>query len=293
MQAALITAYKDQSQLRRLVRFLSAGMKVFVHVDAKSAINPSDVRAWGATAISRYRIGWGSYRHLLAVIDLMRMALSDESVGYLHVISGQDMPVQPLEWFRRTFDGCDRIYARPVDVASAGYDRTWHEHYHLSTFLDLDKKARWMNRLHDAARQIQDRLHVRRRGLGPYPVPCKSLVYVSLPRDAARHAVEAFDRSARLRLALRFCLIPEELFFMTVLRNSPFADRIAGADLRYCDWRTRHGACRAYLDESDYGTIRAGADGRDYAFARKVDSMVSAGLIARLARDIGMEADVE
>lgn len=69
---------------------------------------------------------------------------------------------------------------------------------------------------------------------------------------------------------------------MSILKNSPFADKVTGKDIHYCDWSERHGTYPACLDESDYDRIYA-ADGRtEYAFARKVDSKVSAGLVRRI-----------
>lgn len=100
MQAILITAYKNQDYLKKLIRFFSNKYKVYVHLDKKSKIQRDSLLLnKNVTVIKKYIVNWGGLNHLLAILDLLEMALSDEQVKYIHIISGQDIPVKPLADF--------------------------------------------------------------------------------------------------------------------------------------------------------------------------------------------------
>lgn len=286
MQAALITAYKDMPQLTRLVKTLVPTMRVFVHIDRKSDLDPEEIRACGATVLKKYKIGWGSYYHLRAVLDLMRLAMADGSVDYVHVVSGQDFPVQSPAWFEKTFGGSKMINSLVRDNSDSAFDHDWYRYLHVATLLDLNQQNGKVRRIDKFFVSLQKALHIARKSIGGYPIVYKSLIYVSLPRDAAEYVISRFDSNLRLRFDLRTSLIPEELFFMTVLKNSPFADRISGKDYRYGDWNNRNGGYPAVLDETDFDRIYG--TNAEYAFARKVDSKISAALIERIERKVGL-----
>ena len=85
-QAYLITAYKNFDELYELAEILSKTAYVFIHVDEKSReITDADVeklnRLPGCEAIREYRIVWGGFAHVQAIVKLMAMALSKEDVS--------------------------------------------------------------------------------------------------------------------------------------------------------------------------------------------------------------------
>ena len=96
MQAMIITAYKNYASLCRVVEALSRHALCFVHADAAGEITGEQIaqlnEMQNVRAIRRYRVNWGSVRHLHALLDLCRMALDDERVTHLHLISAQDFP---------------------------------------------------------------------------------------------------------------------------------------------------------------------------------------------------------
>lgn len=85
--------------------------------------------------------------------------------------------------------------------------------------------------------------------------------------------------SASLLFEHTYC--PEELYFQTVLMNSPHAGRVVNDNLRYILWEKRHGSLPAVLDESDFEPLKASGA----LFARKLSSPVSSGLMALLDQE--------
>lgn len=276
MHAAVITAYKDAPTLLRLVRTLRAeGIAAFVHIDAKSRLGTAEMaelRTAARLVVQRHRIYWGSYSHLAAIIELMRAALDDPQVTYLHILSGQDFPVgrvvdatdpaailmdvEPLE----VSPDCVRDRVRYRKLAHAVEGVRW-------LYRPLDKLLLTAQRMIGRGRQrsrVYDRIY-------------KGIIWMSLPRDAARHCLEDTQAQRFLREVRGFYL-PEEFFFPTVLMNARFRDAVVPSR-RFTIWAERHGVIPGILDIGDLPAILRS----DSLFARKIDSRISAELLDALA----------
>ena len=117
MQAMIITAYQDFASLERMVRALSTRALCFVHVDAKSAITQAQTAQLNAMenvrAIRKYRINWGSVRHLHA-LGHRRIAFiggsmqfkdnSKRGENFLEELRALDLPDDPAYHVDAGFD---------------------------------------------------------------------------------------------------------------------------------------------------------------------------------------------
>ena len=267
MQAMIITAYRGFDGLSRMLTALSRHALCFVHVDKKSSFTPEQMARLnalpGVRAISHYAVNWGSVYHLHALIDLCRMALEDSRVTHLHLISAQDFPCVSAEAFARCFEGDDRIHMQFLTTADYPELAHRYEHYHCMhrlNYRDMSERAQnWVGRID----RFQDMLHIRRR----LSVPHKGLVWLSLPRDAARHAVEA-PQNRRLLRRLRYTYIPEEFFFQNAFEGTTWAEKITGDALRFSIWDEPERGMPALLDERDLPAI----DASGCVFCRKVNA---------------------
>ena len=267
MQAMIITAYKDYEGLSRMVAALSARALCFVHIDRKSGITQAQIGQLnampGVRAIRRYAVNWGSVYHLMALLELCRMALEDERVTHLHLISAQDFPLISADEFERRFEGDTRIHMQ--SLRTADYPELTHryEHFHFMHWLnyrDMSERAQnWVGRID----RWQDALHVRRR----LSVPRKGLVWLSLPREAAEHAVLA-PPNRRLLRKLRFTYIPEEFYFQNAFAGTPWEGKITGDALRFSIWDEPERGTPALLEERDLPAI----DASGCVFCRKVNA---------------------
>ena len=267
MQAMIITAYRDFDGLFRMLAALGRHALCFVHVDKKSGFTPEQMARLGALAnvqaVSRYAVNWGSVYHLHALIDLCRMALGDARVTHLHLISAQDFPCVSAEAFARCFEGDDRIHMQFLTTADYPELAHRYEHYHCMhrlNYRDMSERAQnWVGRID----RFQDMLHIRRR----LSVPHKGLVWLSLPREAARHAVDA-PQNRRLLRRLRYTYIPEEFYFQNAFEGTPWAEKITGNALRFSIWDEPERGMPALLDERDLPAI----DASGCVFCRKVNA---------------------
>ena len=265
MQAMIITAYKDYAALRRSVDALSRHALCFVHVDKKSEITQEQVRELDAMenvrAIRKYRVNWGSIDHLYALIDLCRMALEDPRATRLHLISAQDFPTMPHEEFAARFEHDDRVHMEMQRLCEHPELDHRYRHFHamhLINYRDPDDRVQTLVGRID---RFQDMLRVR-RGL---KLTYKGFVWLSLPREAARYAVE-HRKSRRLLRRLKWTYIPEEFFFQNALADAGF--EIEEDNLRFSVWDEPERGLPALLNENDLPRI----DASGCAFARKVDA---------------------
>lgn len=114
MQAILITAYKNKKNLLKLVKSFNDEMNIYIHIDKKSEeLNENDfdkLNFKNLFVIKKYNVEWGSYSHLLAVIDLMNMAVMDDKNTFIHIISGEDYKLKSISYFNENFEDCDKIF---------------------------------------------------------------------------------------------------------------------------------------------------------------------------------------
>ena len=267
MQAMIITAYKDYDALVRVVRALSAHALCFVHVDARSAITPQQVAALdgmpNVRAIRRFRVNWGSIDHLRALLALCRMALEDERVTYLHLMSAQDFPLLPARDFLSRFEGETRIFMQMLRTADDPELTHRYAHYHFMHWLNYRDPSEWAQNWVGRIDRWQDALHIHRKISLPY----KGLVWMSMPRDAAQYALCA-KPSRKLLRKLALTYIPEEFFFQNVFPGTPFESRIVDAQLHFSIWDQPERGLPAVLDLGDLERM----DASGCAFARKVEA---------------------
>ena len=148
-QAYLITAYKNFDELYELAEILSKTAYVFIHVDEKSReITDADVEKlnWlpGCEAIREYRIVWGGFAHVQAIVKLMAMALSKEDVSYMHLLTGEDFPLLTPEQLDEKFLTSDQIfmdYLTPEQLPETVTKR--YQYYNWFTDQNVKNKVLW------------------------------------------------------------------------------------------------------------------------------------------------------
>lgn len=256
--AYIVSAYKNLGQLSRLVRRLTAdGSAVVVHVDRKTddrqydafAAGPADVPA--VHLLERHRCHWGGFGHVRATLkgieELGRLGTEFE---YLILLTGQDYPIKPSSAIQRFFE---RNRGKSFMAYSELPSRWWSPRGGL----DRIEYRHW--RLY--GRHV--RLPLKRSfpaGLRPFgggAYWCLSRDCIQLVRDFVAKRPDVVRFFERVD-------IPDEIFFQTVIMNSPLASTVVNDNLRYIDWR---GVRPAILETADLPALRESPK----LFARKFD----------------------
>jgi len=277
--AYIISAYHRLSQVTRLVRRLDTdGTSFFVHVDRKT-----DDRAYDELTeslrdlptvhfLERHTCHWGGFGHVRASLKgIDALLASGTPFDYAILLTGQDYPIKSNAYIARFFElqqpkSFMHVAALPAAFWSprGGLDRLEFAHFRLYG--------------HHA------RLPWRRAfpaGLRPYG----GGAYWSLTRDCIECVSGFIAEHPNVVAFFRHVDIPDEIFFHTILMNSPLRETIVNDNLRYIDWS--RGPRPGILETRDLDTLRASPK----LFARKFDACQDENVLDLIDREL-LQQDV-
>ena len=277
-QAILITAYRDMPQLQRLVEWFDTDFELFIHLDKRCQEDISWMNGQSSLHLyRRYAVEWGDYRHLKAILLLMREAYCHTDLEYFHLITGSDYPIPPLAQFKafceahRTDNYLEHFPLPHADWGKeGGLNRI--NYYWLSPNSTRSKGALLIRKLVN----LQRRFGIKRGFKYFNGKLYGGGTYWSVSREAIKVALDYLDKCPDYLRRFRHTSIAEEICLPTLWCNSGIS--LINDYMRYIDWGP-DGANPQVLTEKDYNNIvSSGA-----LFARKMESTVSNPLIKKLS----------
>jgi hypothetical protein len=260
--AYVISAYRNPAHLSRLVHRLDAGTrtKFVLHVDRKTraSVDEEMRRALAdvedLTFVSRHSCHWGGFGHVEASLKGIREVVrSGWDPDYVILLSGQDYPIKPNAYIR--------------EFLERGDGRSFFLHFPLPTESwtggGLDRFRRW----HWRYRKVHVSLPLRRElpgGLRPWG----GSAYWIVSRSALRTIADFVEANPGYVQFFKHVDIPDELFFQTILLNSPEAERCVDFRLHHTEWSRL--PAPAILTVEDYPQLVSSP----CLFARKFDQEV-------------------
>ena len=97
--ALLIQAHQDISYFIKLAK-IQPNVNFYVHIDAKSDYFPDAETAQLANVFllsNRVSVRWGGFSQIEATLKLFEKAFAYEDNAYFHLVSGEDVVLQPFE----------------------------------------------------------------------------------------------------------------------------------------------------------------------------------------------------
>ena len=97
--ALLIQAHQDISYFIKLAK-IQPNVNFYVHMDAKSHDFPKNDMANLANVVfltDRVPVHWGGFSQIEATLKLFETAFANEDNAYFHLLSGEDVVLQPFE----------------------------------------------------------------------------------------------------------------------------------------------------------------------------------------------------
>lgn len=283
--AILITAYKNLHHLKSCMDVLDKRFQFHIHFDASAPFTECDdanISSWiygadsGGSFSRHIKVNWAGFNHLRAMLDLMERGLQDPKNKVFHMISGQDFPIKSSDEIIRFFENNRDIqfmenFPMPAGHwTNGGMHRIWHWYF----FDAFNNKSRAGNIMNRAIRRIQMITGIRRKWPATLPPLHGGGSWWSITRECAEYIVNYGKKYPQLLQRLRYTLCPEELYFQTIVMNSPFAGQVISDHKRFIDWNSRNGNSPANLDITDLDVLL----GCDKLFSRKFEYPTSAGL---------------
>jgi Core-2/I-Branching enzyme len=292
MIAFLVLAHSDPNQLDRLVRRL-APHQVFVHLDRKTIITEA-WRSIPATFIEpRIPVYWAGFSMVEAILALIMAALeSGQQYSKLVLLSGACYPIKSLNDLDTMFQSDNgHNYIRYVQIEGSGHlpnllKRRYLRHKILSW--KLTSKYGLFNFSERVIRRICERF------LRLFPVkwnhnfvPYYGSGWWALSPKCAKHVVDFASSDKKFVQAFKRSFAPDEIFFHTIIGNSPFAKKSSGLQEYVARgvWRTANlhvidPSLTKWFTLDDLDLLLAS----DKYFVRKVSSKISIRLIDELDR---------
>jgi len=273
--AYIISAYKQPELLLRLVQRLDdEGTTFMVHVDrhAEPSVFERVLDGCGGMPnvhlLARHRCRWGDFGHVRATLKGIAVLL-ERDVPFDHAIllTGQDYPITTNERIR--------------GFLARHRGRSFMAHFPLPTTEWTDGGLPRIERWHVRVRGRHLAVPARRRMPGGLRAFGGSS-YWCLTREAVEYVHGFTTGTPRFVDFFRHVDVPDELFFQTILMNSPLAGTVVGDDLRYIDWKDPDAGSPSVLGVDDLPALAASGK----LFARKFDLEIDAEVLDQIDREL-------
>jgi hypothetical protein len=277
--AYILSAYKHPRQVCRLIDRLNAPANAFfVHVDKKaddrvySEIKRNVGRYPNVCLLKRRRCEWGGFGHVAATLEGIREIVRRRvDFDYAILLTGQDYPIKPIrdiELFLALNKGTPFLEFFPLPTP---------EWCNRGKTGGMDRIEEWHWRV--LGREI--RLPLKRsfpRGYKPFG----GSSYWCLPRECIEYVYAVACRDRSFVRFFHFVDVPDELFFQTILLNSPFGLSIVNDNLRYIDWKDPNAGSPGILGSGDFEKLALSSK----LFARKFDETVDRHVLDLIDREL-------
>jgi len=279
--AYLILVHKYPTQLLRLLQGLQTDKtSFFIHVDRKTKdsiynemIHQLQVID-NVTLINRNRCYWGHFNLVKATLEGIQSIISSGvDFDYGILLSGQDYLIksttyiedflcqnqgkQFLEFFRIASPNKWTNNTGPYQA----FKRVYHCHFRFfSKYFYLPFKRKFP------------------KNFEPYG----GSQWWCLSRECLEYINTTVLQNPSLVDYFKYVLIPDEIFFQTLILNSSFKENVINDDLRYTDWENPNPNLPATLVKNDFEKLANSSK----LFARKFDMNRDAEILELLDRKL-------
>jgi hypothetical protein len=297
--AYMILAHDQPELFGRLLHAIHAdGVTVYAHIDAKSdqrTFENASKRAAIQFVPAPIKVNWGGFSQVAATVKLLEHAQTHGRHDYYIFLSGRDYPLLPHRSLLALLEqnptrSYMNFYALAEGTDFVGKIRNYC-YYDLYALLPTRFLRRAANRI---VREISARLPDRRfvRNMQAY----RGSTSWCLTEQIVGHLLAFIHDPLNASYINFFRSVSccDEIFFQTIVLNSPYANTLHLYDqdgrrppgemrnenkayLHYVDWNPQR-ENPAVLDESDFDALYASGK----YFARKFDSAKSARLLDRI-----------
>ena len=282
--AILILAHKNIGQLCRLAEYFKHDCDVFIHIDRKQTIKSIEKeRILGLKQVKfisqEYDVNWGGTSVLESEMHLLRLSIHYSDANYFHLISGQDYPTRPLEYFLDFFK-------RNIGKEFISYLHLPHPNWQDNTFQRLQYyyPYDYSSKQKNPRQWVREQVRLQQKRGIKRPIPDEfdhlygSSQWFSITRDASIALLDYTDHSPSLYRKMWMTFAPEECYVATVLVNLMGKKNIISWNHRFIRWQYENGNRPANLGNEHFRYLLE----NEYVFARKMELPISNQLLDRI-----------
>jgi len=281
--AHLILAHSKPQMLERLVKRLHhPKADIYIHLDKKA--NFEDFKHLEAIdhvffIKNRVKTEWGNYSLIDATLKGLEYILENNAqYSHINLLSGQDYPLKPIEEIQQfLFFNADKTFMHYLSIN----DNEWPDGKVRITQYNLgDYNFPGKYRLQSIVNAI-----LPRRKMPGYLAPYGRSQWLTITPACAKYAIDYLKNNSRLKRFFRLTWAVDEIFFQTIILNSPLKNSVVNDNLRYIDMEGASRPTIFTIADAD----KLIASGK--FFARKFDTDVDSKILDRLDKVIDGSAD--
>ena len=287
--AIMIMAHSQPSHFGRLLEALASEWAfIFVHIDAKADIKefikqtPGGAKVLFLDANRRVRVWWGGFSIIRATLNLLESAINfGLDFDRYCLLSGSDYPIKSMDYIAAQF-ASDKEFMRIEKMLGNTPKNSQSKRVNFFYFMDnqLSGKAGLSGVIPRKRYARMDLYHGSQ--------------WWSLTANCVRYIIRFLRDNGDYVRFFRHVLAPDEIFFHSIVKNSPFAGALAHDFERassltdfflsnehgchYIDWHAEGGLTPKILDAGDLDYLI----NSQALFARKFDENRSGRLLAKL-----------
>ncbi|QLG87207.1 hypothetical protein HQ393_02500 [Chitinibacter bivalviorum] len=261
--AYLILAHAHPKQIGRLVQRLHADhVRFYLHIDANTpnevyqAIEAAMPAQANVTFIQRRACRWGGFSLVAASLDLLRAAQVD-GFDWAILLSGQDYPLKSNSFIA---DYLANTSAKGFIESKPDFDvRYRYQAWHWERI-----NGKPLGKLVQKIQRGLNACGLRRTLPAPITQVCAGSQWWMLSQEAVAEIFAILDQHPKIEAFFSQTLVPDEMFFQTILHHSPIASQISWQSLRYLEWQAGAWSPRTF-EKQDLDLLQQ----RTELFARK------------------------
>ena len=285
--ALLIMAHHNFNQLACLCGLFNDGrFHIYLHIDSKSNVPQEILNKLlynrNLTIIDSKSITWGGYSQVDCELRLLSAALNDGPYDRFHLLSGEDLPIKPLDYIDRFFElHSDIEYISIKESGSLSQiSREVRERIDLYwPWQEIDGRVSSLRS--KLVKQIQRLFPPHRILSSGVEIIGKGANWFSITRGFATYVV---SKRSWIEGSMKDTKCADEVFLQTLVLNSSFKDNVAPHKdddnlmaLRLIDWN--RGAPYIWTSHDIDEILQS-----DAMFARKFDMNRDRRLFEELCR---------
>ncbi len=258
-----ILAHKEPKQVGRLVNRLQTEADFFrIHFDI--AIGKQRFKEWkqiveqqcsstNVEIVSEFRCRWGSFGGVDATLSAMQY-YKDVDYDYFVNLSGECYPIKPNYIIGKAFNnqtsGFMENFELPVAIwGKGGMERLWYKHYYLSV----------------GNHYVRLRVPRFNKKIPGNLKPYGGSAFFCLPKQQVTYILEFLSKNPSVKDFFNRAGMIDEVFFQTILMNSPFQSQINNDNKRHIDWKDSNDGHPKFLTTDNFEDLAKS----EKLFARK------------------------
>lgn len=243
--AYLILAHDQPVHLTRLISALQTEhAHIFVHVDKKAEgmICPPLVDDITLIIKKTVAVNWGGFSIVQATLNLLQEVVASGDYDYFILLSGADYPLKSnasILRFLQQHDGEEFINLYKMPEANKPFERIDYFHIEPVTDFALSSLSERINKLIRRINKLLRSPRLKRR----YPQRYADFTlyagsqWWALSKPCVDYILQFITRNPEYVKFYKHTRVPDEMFFHTIIGNSPFKEHVVSA-LMYADWVT-------------------------------------------------------